>query len=393
MLRTMFIDMNSYFASCEQHDRPELRGKAIAVALVPSDYTCVAAASYEAKAFGVKTGTPIWEAKKLCRELQIVMSRPELYVRLHHQILAAIDTCIPVSAVHSIDECACNLMDNERQPAVVKGIAQSVKQVIRERVGVALRCSIGIAPNGYLAKIAADMHKPDGLTIIQQHELPDILYPLKLDDFVGIGPRVLRRLHQAGITTVEQLFAQNDGQLKQVWGGVVGSRLHRLIRGEDVPGPLIQRRTVGHSYVLPPELRTADGARGVLMRLIHKATARMRSMRMWARRMEVEVEMMRAKPWFARMDFIPCQDTHSFLEAFESVWQSPQGTPNPLDLGILAKDWQLGVGSPLGADFGAALAAMGLPNASVPEPASLSALGLAATSLLIKRRRQSRISR
>lgn len=109
------------------------------------------------------------------------------------------------------------------------------------------------------------VQKPDGLTIIQQHELPAVLYPLKLEDFVGIGPRMLRRLNKAGICSVEQLFAQSDGQLRQVWGGVVGARLFRLIRGEDLPGPIIQRKSVGHSYVLPPDLRTVDGARSALM--------------------------------------------------------------------------------------------------------------------------------
>src|SRR4051812_34411532 len=106
MLNALFVDMNSYFASCEQHDRPELRGRPVAVAPVASDHTSCIAASYEAKAFGVKTGTPVHEAKRMCPGIRIVQARPELYVRLHHAIIAAIDTCIPVRAVHSIDECA-----------------------------------------------------------------------------------------------------------------------------------------------------------------------------------------------------------------------------------------------------------------------------------------------
>lgn len=323
----MFLDMNSYFASCEQHDRAELRDKPVAVCAVATDYTCCIAASYEAKAFGVKTGTAVWEAKKLCPQIRMVVARPELYIRLHHEFLAAIDTCIPVKAVHSIDECACELLGNERKPDVATRIAMTVKAAIRQRIGPALRCSIGIAPNSYLAKVAADMQKPDGLTIVQQHELPDRMYPLALEDFSGIGPSMLRRLRTAGITTVEQLYGLSESQMRSHWNGVVGARLHRLLRGEDVPGPIIKRRSVGHSYVLPPDLRTIDGVRGVLMRLVHKAAARMRHLRLWARRLEVQVELMRAPAWFARTDVIPCQDTQSILEAFAAIWQPPKGTP------------------------------------------------------------------
>ena len=327
MLSALFVDMNSYFASCEQQERPELRGKPIAVAPVASDYTCCIAASYEAKAFGVKTGTPIWQARKLCQGLTIVLARPEVYIRFHHQILAAIDTCIPVKAVLSVDECVCELMGTEREPAQAEKIAYAVKAAIFQRVGTALRCSIGIAPNGYIAKVAADMKKPDGLTLIQQHELPDILYQLKLDDFVGIGPRMLKRLNAKGIQTVEHLYALSELQMRAAWDGVVGARLYRLIRGEDVPGPITRRRTVGHSHVLAPQLRTADGARAVMIRLIHKAAARMRSMRLWTSRVELTVEILQRPRWFARRDILLSQDTRSILEAVDSVWVPPEGVP------------------------------------------------------------------
>jgi DNA polymerase-4 len=327
MLTALFVDMNSYFASCEQHARPELQGKPIAVAPVATDFTSCIAASYEAKAFGIKTGMAVWEAKKLCPQLQIVLARPALYIKLHHEILAAIDTCIPVKAVHSIDECACALMGAERQPAAAVAIATSIKSAIRQRIGSALRCSIGIAPNAYLAKVAADMRKPDGLTVLQQHELPYVLYPLKLDDFSGVGPRMLRRFHEAGIRTVEQMYAMTERQMRGVWNGVVGARMFGLIRGDDVPMPIIKRRSVGHSYVLPPDLRTPDGARGVMVRLIHKAAGRMRSMRLWTRRLELDVEIMRSPAWIARVNLLPCQDTHSILDAFNAIWQSPAGVP------------------------------------------------------------------
>jgi len=269
----------------------------------------------------------VWEAKQLCPQIKIILARPERYIELHQQILEAIDTAIPVAAVHSIDECCCRLIGKECQPKEAKRIAKLVKEAIRDRIGPALRCSIGIAPNPYLAKVAADMMKPDGLTVIQKHELPEVMYSLKLDDFSGVGPAMLRRLIKAGIRTVEQLYAADEAQLRAIWNGLVGSRMYHLLHGEDIPMPLIKRRSVGHSYVLPPDARTPEGVRGVMVRLLSKAAARMRSMRLWTRRLELDVEIMKGQSWIAKRDVIPCQDTRSLLEAFEAIWQAPKGTP------------------------------------------------------------------
>ncbi|MGH8454185.1 MAG: DNA polymerase, partial [Nevskiales bacterium] len=115
MLRALYIDFNSYFASVEQQDRPELRGKPVAVLPVMTDSTCCIAASYEAKRFGIKTGTNVGEAKRLCPGLVCVQARHELYVEYHQAILKVIDTCIPVDEVRSIDEMACSLTGSWRQ--------------------------------------------------------------------------------------------------------------------------------------------------------------------------------------------------------------------------------------------------------------------------------------
>ena len=122
-LRWLYIDFNSYFASVEQQLRPALRGKPVAVVPVETDSTCAIAASYEAKAYGVKTGTPIYEAKKMCPGLVCVLAQHERYVEYHHRILDEVDQHIPVAAVCSIDEVACHLMDNETSPERITQIA------------------------------------------------------------------------------------------------------------------------------------------------------------------------------------------------------------------------------------------------------------------------------
>src|SRR5271154_5270977 len=114
MMNWMLIDMNSYFASVEQHLRPELRGRRVAVIPVESENTCVIAASYDAKSFGVKTGTRVRDARQLCPEIVFVKARPDVYVKVHHAILRSVDKCLPVHKVYSIDEWAIRLLGEEQ---------------------------------------------------------------------------------------------------------------------------------------------------------------------------------------------------------------------------------------------------------------------------------------
>jgi len=135
LLRWLYVDFNSYFASVEQQLRPELRGKPIAVVAVETDSTCAIAASYEAKAFGVKTGTMIHEAKRLCPGLICMLARHECYVEFHNRLIEEVERHIPVTAVCSIDEMACRLMDNEISVERSSEIAQSIKSGIAKNIG------------------------------------------------------------------------------------------------------------------------------------------------------------------------------------------------------------------------------------------------------------------
>src|SRR5207302_3894132 len=175
----LFLDMNSYFASVEQEVRPELRGKPTAVVTVDVDSTVCIAASYEAKKYGVSTGTQLGEAKKKCPELQVVEARHELYVEYHEKIKKAVeDNCLHISKIVSVDEMECRLMGRERQLKNAQALAQKVKETIRS-VGSTLRCSVGLAPNRFLAKVASNMKKPDGLVTLTLSQLPEVLFSLK----------------------------------------------------------------------------------------------------------------------------------------------------------------------------------------------------------------------
>ena len=194
-LNWLFLDLNSYFASVEQELRPELRGRPVAVVPLMADTTCCIAASYEAKAFGVRTGTQVGEAKKMCPGIVLVEARHEEYVDYHHRIVEAVERCIPVAAVMSIDEMACRLIGRERPLLAALELARKVKASVRKHAGATLRCSVGLASNRYLAKVASDMEKPDGLVALTPDILEAALLRLKPRDLPGIGPRMEKRLH------------------------------------------------------------------------------------------------------------------------------------------------------------------------------------------------------
>jgi DNA polymerase-4 len=330
--------MNSYFASVEQQLRPELRGRPVAVAALDVDSTCCIAASYEAKQLGIRTGTPVWEARK-CKSLQVVEARPDVYVRIHHKIIEAVESCLPVHAVHSIDELSCRLSPDESEPSAAVELAHRVKQAVRNRVGSCLSCSIGLAPNRLLAKAATDMQKPNGLVTIRERDLPHALYALRLEDLCGIGPRMLKRLNATGVVTVAHLYELSESQMRNVWGGIVGQRWWHWLRGYDLPEAPTQRSTVGHSHVLPPELRTEQGARAVLIRLIHKIGVRLRRINYWAGRLEVYVSFtFREEGWSGSVALGQCQDTQTMIEAFNALWRWQPNCGTPTQVAVTLYD-------------------------------------------------------
>src|SRR5580698_7595946 len=182
LMNWLFVDLNSYFASVEQQVRPELRGRPVGVVPMMADTTVCIAASYEAKAFGVRTGTVVADAKRMCPNIVLVEARHEIYVDYHHRIVEAVETCLPVTAVMSIDEMACRLMGRERPVLAALELGRKVKARIQEQVGPFLRSSVGLATNRYLAKVASDMEKPDGLIALPLDILPEALRKLTLRD-------------------------------------------------------------------------------------------------------------------------------------------------------------------------------------------------------------------
>jgi len=252
-LRWLFLDLNSYFASVEQELRPELRGRPVAVVPVMANTTCAIAASCEAKAYGVHTGTQVGEARRMCPGLVLVEARHEVYVEFHNRIVDAVERCIPVAAVMSIDEMAASLIGREQPLGAALDLARRIKASIRENVGSTLRCSIGLAPNRYLAKIASDMQKPDGLVALTMERVKDALRQLTLRDLPGVGARTEKHLHDSGIHTMPELLELSREQMGRVWGGIGGEKLWFLAERGRLP-----RRRTRTPEVHQPKSRAAS---------------------------------------------------------------------------------------------------------------------------------------
>lgn len=319
-LHWLYVDFNSYFASVEQQLEPRLRGKPVAVLPVETEATCAIAASYEAKAFGVKTGTPIYEARKMCPGLICVVGRHEHYVDFHERILDEIDRHIPVSAVCSIDEMACRLMKNEMSPARSTEIALAIKAGLAKNIGEYVRCSIGIAPSKYLAKVATDLQKPDGLTILKTEELAEKLPLLKLRDLPGIGPNLEARLNRAGIGDMQALLKLQPKHMRAIWGSLWGEKMWYYLRGYDLPDQETERGSVGHSHVLSPDMRPPAQAYQVARRLTMKATARLRRMEYCAGKFSVSFRVENGPRRGLEAACPPAQDSFAFLGLLDEMW-------------------------------------------------------------------------
>ncbi|MBB5697443.1 Y-family DNA polymerase [Sphingomonas yantingensis] len=320
-LRWLFLDLNSYFASVEQQLQPELRGRPVIVAPIDSDTTVAIAASIEAKRYGISTGTPVWEAKRLCRDLIVTPARHRRYVEFHDAIVAEIWRHIPVTHVCSIDEVACRLLDNENDREQAVALARRIKAGIRANVGECLRSSVGIASNRLLAKLASDIEKPDGLTVFEAAELPQRLFGFKLRDIAGIGPRMEKRLAVQGVNDIAELCARRPRDAGSAWGGTDGDRLWYLLHGVDLPSKPTQSRTIGHSHVLSPSRRGLEPTRLTARRLALKAASRLRRKGYRSRLLILHGKFEDDKSnWRASVKLSATQDSFVVLSALDGLF-------------------------------------------------------------------------
>ena len=316
----LFLDLNSYFASVEQQEDEKLRGRPVAVVPVMTDHTCAIAASREAKKFNIKTGTMIRDARQRCPQLICVLARHDVYVKYHHRVIEEVEHHLPVFKIASIDEMACQLTGKWREPENALALAEKIKAGLARNVGECVTCSIGLSTNRFLAKVATDLQKPDGLVPLHPRHLPEKLAHLVPRDLPGIGPNMEKRLDLAGIRTFEALWQCAPKQLHALWHGIGGERFWYALRGVELPDEPTQRSTVGHSHVLEPAQRPAHLAEAVGRRLLLKAASRLRRMEYLAGAMSLSVRLDKGPRLEAEMRFPPVSDSTTFQGIFTRLW-------------------------------------------------------------------------
>ncbi|MBD9528360.1 UMUC-like DNA-repair protein [Paracoccus sp. PAR01] len=320
--RTLYIDMNSFFASVEQQLEPSIRGHPVAITAMEDEKGCCVAASYEAKAFGVKTGTSVAEARRMCPAIVFLPSRHRLYVRFNLRVAAVLDRFAELERIRSVDEFQIALSGPATALDGARALVAQLKAAVATEVGECLRFSAGIGPNHLLAKIAGKLEKPNGCQHLGPDNMPDRIAHLALDDLPGISRSMLVRLQRAGVHDVVSLCRLDPRQARAIWHSVEGERFVRSLQGEPIPLVKTRRGGFGNSKVLAPEFRRPAEAYLVSRWLIEKASARLRREGRVAASFALQLSLYDRAPWARSMRCAPTQDTLDFMRINRALWRS-----------------------------------------------------------------------
>jgi DNA polymerase-4 len=303
---TMHIDLNSCFATVEQQARPLLRGRPVAVTNRGTKNACVVAASYEAKALGVKVGMGFSDAKTLAPGLIVVETDPPKYHYVYQRLIDIMQSYSPNVVMKSIDEGIIDFRGTTQfvNRRSLEDIGYEIKKRLKEEVGSWMKCNIGIAPNRFLAKTAANLHKPDGLDVIDSSNLKRALASLELTDLTGIAERNQARLNAFGIMTPLQfLDAPADLLKRHVFKSVCGEDWYQRLRGYEVDDYQTQTKTVGRQYVLDNYKPTDEFVRSRLAYLCETTGIKLRYRALCARGISVHVRYQSGDSWHERKMF------------------------------------------------------------------------------------------
>jgi len=286
--KIIHVDMDAFFASVEQRDRPDLRGRPVAVGGRPSGRGVVAAASYEARRHGVRSAMSSARAQQLCPGLVFVRPRFAAYRAESARVRAILAEYSERIEPLSIDEAFLDVTDSPAHAGSATRIAAAIRRRIREELG--LTASAGIATNKFLAKLASEVNKPDGQYLVAPAAGPAFVAGLDITRFHGIGPATARRMHALGIRTGADLRAWSEAALCARFGRI-GARYHRLARGIDERPVITERRrkSVGQETTFAEDLRDRIEMEGALQALAAQVVRRLQEAGLRARTLTVKV--------------------------------------------------------------------------------------------------------
>ena len=332
--QSLFFDMNAYFASVEQQVQPTLRGEPVGITPYTGGTGCIIARSYEAKDWGIDVGCLVREAKKKCPKIKIVEARPALYQLYHREILNMLNKISPNATPLSIDEFAVRLTGSDMSYIGSKRMADKIKSKLKI-IGDSLTCSIGIAPNMFLAKVAAESQKPDGLTIITLKKLDQFYRSIKLRDIPGFNFRMERQLAHRKIFSVHQLYEKDMVTMSRILNHPGKVWWHRL-RGYEVDDFEIKTRSCGHSHVLAPEFRTKERAISVIEKLVTKSAYRLRRQKFFARGVTVYVRFYGRNKYYKAKSCDQFNDTKTFRNHVKDMLKECDFQDTPMMVAVSA---------------------------------------------------------
>jgi DNA polymerase-4 len=268
----LHADVDAFYASVEQRDDPRLRGRPVIVGA-----GVVLAASYEAKAFGVRTAMGGGQARRLCPRAVVVPPRMSVYAEASRALFRVFDDASPLVEGLSIDEAFLDVRGLERISGTPAEIAARLRREARERVGLPI--TVGVARTKFLAKVASGVAKPDGLLVVPPDGELAFLHPLPVERLWGVGPATARKLHERGISTVGEVARLPETSLVTMLGRASGRHLHALAHNRD-PRPVQvgrRRRSIGSQCALGRSRKTPEAVDAVLVSLVDRVTRRMRA--------------------------------------------------------------------------------------------------------------------
>lgn len=282
--------MNSFYASVEMAFNPDLKGKPVAIAGNPEERKgIIVTSSYEARAKGVRTTMTVWQAKKLCPELIILKPNFERYRAASSEIFRIMSEITPLVQPVSIDEGYIDVTDVEGQGTPIEIAENLQKRILHE---LDLPCSIGIAPNKFLAKMGSDLRKPLGITIIRKRELPETLWPLPVDKMYGVGEKTAEKLKTIQIHTIKDLATADVYELRQLLG-INGERLINRANGIDNrevdPDAIFDFKSIGNSQTLPHDTTDIREIHYLLDKLSEKVISRMKRKEVMGKSVQVMI--------------------------------------------------------------------------------------------------------